>query len=31
LAKEKEIIEWGYRKSLIHKLPSLPFGLALIK
>ena len=31
LAKEKEIIEWGYRKSLIHKLPSLPFGLSLIK
>ena len=28
LAKMSDIIEWGYNRSLIHKLPDQPFGLS---
>ena len=29
LAKQKETIEWAYKRSLAHELPNRPFGLLL--
>ncbi len=31
MAKMPDIIEWGYNRSLIHRLPDQPFGLSMYK
>lgn len=31
LAKTKDIVDWGYEKSLVRKFPEMPFGLSEIE
>lgn len=31
LGKKQETIDWGYERSLVHKLPAQPFGLSVIE